>query len=101
MPYNTVRGNDTAYDNGVKVLKQYAKENMASAKEIMMSYLSEEFTPEDQADLQEVVTHLKQNSDSEVYSTIKLYLETLVQEYLDKNHYLKKSDDCPDFNICH
>ena len=98
--YNTVRGNDTAYDNGVKVLKQYAMENMSSAKEIMKSYLSpEEFTAEDQVYLQRFVDKLKANT--EVYTLAKEYLEILVEEYLEKHHYLKKSDDCPDFNICH
>ena len=84
--------------NGMKVLKQYAKENMASAKEIMMYYLSEEFTAENQADLQQAVDKMK-NNNTELYELIKQYLEVMVQEYLDNNNYVRKTD-CPDFQIC-
>lgn len=96
--YNTVRENEVAMQNGMKVLKQYAKENMASAKEIMMYYLSEEFTAENQADLQQAVDKMK-NNNTELYELIKQYLEVMVQEYLDNNNYVRKTD-CPDFQIC-
>ena len=96
--YNTVKGNEVAMSNGMNVLKQYAKENMSAAKEIMKYYLSEEFTADDQADLQQFVDKLKTNT--EVYTLAKTYLEALVKEYLEENNYIQKTD-CPDFNICH
>ena len=96
--YNTVKGNEVAMHNGMNVLKQYAKENMDAAKEIMMHYLSEEFTAENQADLQQAVDKMK-NNNAEVYELFKTYLEVMVQEYLEDNHYVRKTD-CPDFQIC-
>lgn len=95
--YNTVQRNTVAMSNGMKVLKQYAKDNMAAAKEIMMSYLGEDFTDEDRADLQQAVDKLKTNT--EVYTLAKAYLEGLVKEYLEKNKYVRKTD-CPDVHIC-
>ena len=96
--YNTVKGNEVAMHNGMEVLKQYAKDNMAAAKEIMMHYLSEEFTAENQADLQQAVNKMK-NNNTEVYELFKTYLEVMVKEYLEDNHYVRKTD-CPDFQIC-
>ena len=95
--YNTVKGNEVAMHNGMNVLKQYAKENMDAAKEIMMHYLSDEFTAEDQADLQQAVEKLRNNT--EVYTYVKAYLESLVKEYLEENNYVRKTD-CPELNIC-
>lgn len=95
--YNTVKGNEVAMHNGMNVLKQYAKENMDAAKEIMKSYLSEEFTADNQADLQQAVEKLRNNT--EVYTYVKAYLESLVKEYLEENNYVRKTD-CPELNIC-
>lgn len=95
--YNTVKGNEVAMHNGMNVLKQYAKENMDAAKEIMKHYLSEEFTAENQADLQQAVEKLRNNT--EVYTYVKAYLESLVKEYLEENNYVRKTD-CPELNIC-
>ena len=96
--YNTVLANEEAMSTGMTVLKQYAKENMAAAKEIMMEWLSEDFTTENQADLQQVVDKMKTNNP-EVYSYIKSYLEGMVKEYL-KNHKYVTNEDCPSVNIC-
>ena len=95
--YNTVKGNEVAMHNGMNVLKQYAKENMDAAKEIAKFYLSDEFTAENQADLQQAVEKLRNNT--EVYTYVKAYLESLVKEYLEENNYVRKTD-CPELNIC-
>ena len=98
--YNRVLANEAAITQGMKVLVQYAKENMATAKDILEFYLSDEFTSDNRADLFQIVDKLKHsNPDANVYGYAKDYLEGMVREYLEQHHYVQKTD-CPSFNPC-
>lgn len=95
--YNTVTANTAAYNKGVEVMSDFAKENMNVALEMALYYI-EHYTSDYDADVNSLVNKIKANTD--VYPYIKQFVEDTFEEYLDNHGYVRKSD-CPEFDICH
>ena len=95
--YNTVVANTAAYNKGVEVMSEFAKENMDVALEMALYYI-EHYTAEYDNDVNSLVNKIKANSD--IYPYIETFVEETFEEYLEEHGYVKKTD-CPDFDICH
>lgn len=92
----TVQRNTAAYEEGVRVMKEFAKEHLEDALECAREYIIN-YTADYNDELESLVNKVE-NSEL-LYPYIKAFFESTFKEYLDENHYIKKSD-CPEFNPC-
>lgn len=94
---NTILANTEAYNRGVAVLTEYAKEHLDDAVEMALYYI-EHYTAEYNAAVESFVEKVKANDD--LYPYIKTFVEDTFDEYLEEHGYVRKTD-CPSFDICH
>ena len=94
---NTVMANTAAYNKGVEVMTEFAKENMAAALEMALYYI-EHYTADYNDEVNSLVDKIKANDD--LYPYIETFVEDTFEEYLQDHGYVKKTD-CPEFDICH
>ena len=93
---STVLANTAAYNKGVEVMKEFAKDNMESALEVAKYYI-EHYNASFNPAVESFVDKVKANED--LYPYVKTFFETTFKEYLDDNKYIKKTD-CPEFHPC-
>lgn len=93
---STVLANSAAYNRGVQVMKEFAKEHLDDALE-MAQYYIDNYTEDYNEALNSLVAKIEQNDD--LYPYIKKFFERTFKEYLDEHHYIS-IEDCPSVNPC-
>ena len=93
---STVLANSAAYNRGVQVMKEFAKDHLEDALE-MAQYYIDNYTEEYNEALNSLVAKVEQNDN--LYPYIKKFFERTFKEYLDEHHYIT-IEDCPSVNPC-
>lgn len=94
--YSTIMANTAAYNKGVQVLKEFAKENVDAAIEIAQYYI-QNYSAEYNEELQSLVNKIQSNVNIDPY--IRTFLNTTFDEYFENHPYLQKTD-CDSFDPC-
>ena len=93
---STVLANAAAYNKGVEVMKEFAKDHLEAALE-MAQYYIDNYTADYNEAVNSLVEKIEQNEN--LYPYIKQFFESTFKEYLDEHHYISTMD-CQSVDPC-